>query len=501
MTNFNPNFIIDSFRKQRDERPDEAAFLITAGDSYLPITWRRFIHDIDVLACANHTLLKPGVVAALLGENSYEWMVCHAAGILSGAVIIPLETTLTPEEIARRLTFAGVSIVLHSALYADKAKQVAALLPHVTVSAFASKASRKNYNLAAQLIAKGEYQSIFDSPPRDPNEICSIVFTSGTTSEPRGVELSLSNFAAFPQGAGMMLPVTEKDRSLMVLPLHHIFGICSVYFLLTHGAAVGVCPDFRRLYDAVQRFRVTCAFLVPALADILARKLSIHQDEHEDNDDDDEDDSRLDWVLTGGAPLAKHTHDLLQSLGIKVLQAYGLTETCSLFSIDSYNNPHHGTAGLVSPLCEAKVTEDGELIVKGPNVLHGYYKNPEKTDEAIRDGWFHTGDTGEITEDGAVKVIGRRNRTIVLSNGKKIAPEELEAKLEALLGVREACVSGKGGDSRELVAELYGVIPESVAKREVELLNRTLPMYKRIRNVKMRSEPFPRTASGKIKRS
>ena len=497
MSQFNPNFIIESFKKQRDERPEEAAFLITVGDSFMPITWKRFTHDIDVLACANHTLLKPGTVAALLGENSYEWMVCHAAGILSGAVIIPLETTLTAEEIARRITFAGVSIVLHSALYSEKAKQVAALVPHVTVSAFAAKAARKNYNLAAALIAKGEHKSLFDSPYRNPEEICSIVFTSGTTSEPRGVELSLSNFAAFPQGAGMMLPVTEKDRSLMVLPLHHIFGICSVYFLLTHGAAVGVCPDFRRLYDAVQRFRATCLFLVPALADILARKLSLHQEERMDEDED----SRLDWVLTGGAPLAKHTYDMLQSLGIKVLQAYGLTETCSLFSIDSYDNPHPDTAGLASPLCEAKVTDDGELIVRGPNILHGYYKNPEKTAEAIKDGWFHTGDTGEIAPDGSVKIIGRRNRSIVLSNGKKIAPEELEAKLEALLGVREACVSGKGGDSRELVAELYAVIPEEIAKREVELLNRTLPMYKRIRNVVMRSEPFPRTASGKIKRS
>ena len=165
--------------------------------------------------------------------------------------------------------------------------------------------------------------------------------------------------------------------------------------------------------------------------------------------------------------------------------------------------PRPTSAGRVSGAdgVETKVSPDGELLVRGPCVMKGYYRMPERTAKAIdAEGWYHTGDSGRIDEDGYVWITGRMSRTIVLSSGKKVAPEEIEEKLLALPGVAEAMVSGKG-ETREIRAELYGSVPEESVRRAVAALNQTLPVYQRIKAVVVRDEPFPRTASGKIKLS
>ena len=147
---------------------------------------------------------------------------------------------------------------------------------------------------------------------------------------------------------------------------------------------------------------------------------------------------------------------------------------------------------------EAKVSADGELLLRGPAVLKGYYKEPDRTADVLdADGWFRTGDIGRIDEDGYVWITGRASRTIVLSSGKKVAPEELEERLLSIPGIHEAVVSGDGA-SRELVAEIYAVVSEETARRQIDALNRQQPVHKRINRVIARKEPFPRTASGKI---
>ena len=482
------------FRKNLAERPESPAFLIAAGDRSLPITWRQFCRDIDALAWAGLKYVGKGERVGIIGENSYEWIVTHAACLMSGVVAVPLEPSLSAQEMAQRLAFVEARFVVHSVLYEDKAREVTKLLPGAFFFSFGSAAVDYILERGAKAIASGEMQSVFATEP-DEDAVASIVFTSGTTAKPRGVELTLRSFSMFPASAKEVLPVKPGDRSLMILPLHHIFGIASTYFLLARGAALGVCPDFRRLFDAVQRFRATRLFLVPALADILAHKI-----DHRTFSSADGMPGGIEWILTGGAPLPRRTYEHLQSLGIRMLEGYGLTETCSLYSLAPYDAPHVGTAGLASPLPEVavKVSEDGELLIKGPNVMRGYYREPETTARVLRDGWFHTGDTGTIDAEGYVTVVGRRNRTIVLSSGKKIAPEELELFLSGLPGIREVLVSGEG-DSRQLTAEVYSTLPEKNVRDQIDAANRMLPIYKRIRHVVVRKEPFPRTASGKIR--
>ena len=483
------------FKLNRDYRPDSTAFMIAAGDRSVPITWRQFTEDISAVAWVIQRYSARGVIA-LLGENSYEWIVGHAACVFSGVTVLPLEVSLSPSEIAEHLRFTGAEALIHSALYSEKAKESCKMVPGVQIGEFGSRRTDMFVNMGRDALANGE-KSVFDRPPPDDTKTSMIVFTSGTTSKPKGVELTLRGMALFAEYAQTRLKVKPGDRSLMVLPMHHIFGICATYFMLSQGVALGVCPDFRRLYDTVERFRVNFICLVPALAEVLAEKIALRARSAEEAFG-----SPIDWILVGGAPLPRRVYENLAALGVQTLTAYGLTETTALYSIATYgDDPHVGSVGRACDLpgVETKVSKDGILLIRGMNVFKGYYQDPDATSKVLsKDGWFTTGDYGRIDADGFVWVTGRASRTIVLSSGKKVAPEELEEKILALPGIRETVVSGNG-ESREIMAEVYASIPEVSVRREITALNNNLPVYKRIRTVVVRKEPFPRTDSGKIR--
>ncbi|MGN0855339.1 MAG: AMP-binding protein [Kiritimatiellia bacterium] len=489
--------LFEAFKRNRQERPDGEAFLIPSGDRYFPVSWKRFTDDIALVAWIVDTYAPKGVVA-VLGENSYDWMVVHAAILFRGGTVVPVDPNLTPEEISRRLVRVGAVALIHSSLYADKAHAVGRLTPGLATGGFGTRKTDVVL-LAAKTAFKVGVKTLWerDEVPEALSHTATIVFTSGTTSEPRGVELTLKAIETFVESTSRALPMTPGERSLMMLPLHHIFGICATYTMLANGVGLGVCTDFRRIYDAFERFRVNFAFLVPALADILANKIALKCPSAEEAFG-----QPIDWILTGGASLSRRTYEKLTALGIKTISGYGLTETAACYAMAFRDDPPHiCSAGRVSqlPEVETKVSASGELLVRGPNVMKGYYRMPERTAQAIdADGWFHTGDVGRIDEDGYVWITGRASRTIILSSGKKIAPEELEEKLQQLPGILEAVVSGEG-ETRDVRAEIYASIPEPSARRAIAALNQTLPVYQRIKTVVVRKEPFPRTSSGKVK--
>lgn len=484
----------------REERPFSAAFLVTSGDLALPITWKQFTDDIDIVVHLIRTY-APGAKVGILGENSYEWMVVHAAILFAGAVVIPVDINLTPVEIAERMRFTGSVALVHSSLYEDKAREAGKMVPGLVVAGFGTIKTERFLDRIRSAFGLGD--SIWRQDHLDLDEDSTgepqtsmIVFTSGTTSKPRGAELTVHALETFCEWASKCLPMKPGNRSLMLLPLHHIFGVCATYCMLSHGVALGVCPDFRRIYDAFERFRVNFAFLVPALAEILAQKIQQKADSAEAALG-----QPIDWILIGGAALPRRTYEHLTALGVKMITGYGLTETCAAYSITPLaGDPHVGAQGKASQAkdVETKVAADGELLIKGPCVMKGYYRELEKTTQVIDiDGWYHTGDIGHIDSDGYVWITGRKSRTIILSSGKKIAPEELEEKLLMLPGVREAVVSGEG-ESRDIKAEVYPSMSEEFVRKAIGELNQMLPVYKRIKTVVIRTEPFPRTSSGKI---
>ena len=485
----------------REERPFSAAFLVTSGDLALPITWRQFTDDIDIVVHLIRTY-APGAKVGILGENSYEWIVAHAAILFSGAVAIPVDPNLTAQEISERMKFTGAVALVHSSLYEDKAREAGKLTPGLVVAGFGTiKTERFLDKLRGAFglgdsVWRNDHLELDEDSTGEP-QTSMIVYTSGTTSTPRGAELTVKGLETFCSAWGTAVPMHAGERSLMLLPLHHIFGVCVVYLMLSRGVALGVCPDFRRIYDAFERFRVNFAFLVPALAEILAQKIQQKGDSAEAALG-----KPIDWILIGGAALPRRTYEHLTALGIKTVTGYGLTETTALFSATPLaGDPHVGAQGVSAPVkgVETKVSDAGELMIKGPCVMKGYYKQPEKTARVIdADGWYHTGDIGRIDEEGFVWITGRASRTIILSSGKKIAPEEMEEKLLSLPGIREAVVSGEG-ESREIKAEVYSAMSEEFVRKAIGELNQTLPVYKRFKTVVVRKEPFPRTASGKIR--
>lgn len=488
--------IFEHFRVNRIERPDAAAFLIAAGDRSVPISWREFTRDIEEIAWLAENKLAPGTTVGLLGENSYEWICAHAAGLFAGVVVVPLEVGLSPREIADRLVFVGAKVLIHSALYADKAHEVERLVPGLVVGGFGSRKAEELMSIARAALDMGD-DGVFDLPPRDGSQTAMIVFTSGTTSRPRGAELTLDSLGSFAEFASARLPLKCGDRSLMLLPLHHIYGIAVTYLMLAKGVSLGVCPDFRRIIDAVERFRANCLYLVPALAEILASKISQRGRSAEEVFG-----CPIDWVLSGGAPLSRRTHEHLESLGMRVLQIYGLTETCAAYAMSPYADPRPGSVGLGARGdggLEIKTSQEGHLLIRGPAVMKGYFQERVSSAQVLSsDGWFDTGDIGRIDADGYVWITGRASRTIVLSSGKKVAPEELEELILAIPGVEEVVVSGDGA-TRELRAEIFASVSEPTLRRQIDALNRRQPVHKRIRHVVARAEPFPRTASGKIK--
>lgn len=487
--------LFQTFLANRKEHPADSAFLVTSGDRSVSISWQQFTDDIAVIADIIRTEAPKGAVA-LLGENSYEWMVAHAACLFTGVTVVPIDINLNPEQIAARLRKVHAAVLVHSSLYAEKARAVKAMCSGVQIAGFGSVKTDIVIALARERIRFGK-KSIWDDPSTERRDISMIVFTSGTTSTPRGVMLTTQALESFIVYASERLDIRPGNKSLMILPLQHIFGICVAYLLLSKRVPMGVCPDFRRLYDAVERFRADFLFLVPALAEILAKKISQNYTSAASAFG-----HPLQWIAVGGAPLHRRVFDSLTDLGIKVLGAYGLTETCSEYSLsNSADVPVAGCAGLAarSGGVETKVSKEGELLIKGPCVFKGYYEEPTETAKVMtEDGWFRTGDTGKIDEKGRVWVTGRISRTIVLDSGKKVSPEELEVRIMELPDVNECLVYEIKG-TRTIVAEIYSLVSEKSVRKSIDDLNKSLPVYMRIRKVLVRSKPFPRTTSGKIK--
>ncbi|MGN0853006.1 MAG: AMP-binding protein [Kiritimatiellia bacterium] len=487
--------LLEQFKANRDARPDAAAFLVSAGDRSVPITWREFTRDIEVIAWIIRKFV-PGAKIALLGVNSYEWMTVHAACLFSGAVVLPLEVNLSAAEIAERLAFTGARVLLHSAALAERAHEVKKLLPKLITGGFGTHLTDRAIAAARKVLDEGE-PGIFDLPARDEDEVAMLSFTSGTTARPRGAELTIHGIRVFSDFWGKQLPLVPGRRTLMLLPLYHIFGISVTYAMLAHGVALGICPDYRRIYEAVERFHANFLFLVPALAELLAVKIAQHGRTAEEALG-----TPIDWIVVGGAPLPGRTFERLQALGIRPLTGYGLTETTALYAVDALDSPHPGSAGVCChgfEGMEARVSPEGILQLRGPSVLRGYYKEPERTAAVLdADGWFTTGDYGRIDENGVVWITGRVSRTIVLSSGKKVAPEELEELLLSIPGIQEVVVSGDF-ETRELRAEIFASVSEESVRAQIAIVNRKLPLHKRIRHIVLRAEPFPRTPSGKIR--
>ena len=321
-----------------------------------------------------------------------------------------------------------------------------------------------------------------------PPDAAAVLFTSGTTGRKKAVVHTHAAFCASTEK-----PFAEGPGSaLVILPFHHVGGIVLALNVMRSERTLCI-GQARRLLRCLEKLRPNAVFLVPAMADMLMKRLERHGWDQE----------RLGWALReifpGAAAFSPAMAETFERAGVAVIQVYGATETCAMGACGRMTPERPGSIGRPVPCVEIRI-EDGELLIRGTPVMAGYCGDDALTAETLRDGWYHTGDLARADADGYLYLTGRKKNLIILSNGENISPEEVEAKIAALGGVAESELFAE--DDR-LVLEIVpapGADPDAAAEAVRRDYNPAVPTYMQIRDIRLRAEPLPRTATGKLLR-
>ena len=396
-----------------------------------------------------------------------------------------------------------------------------------------------------KLMANGDRR--FLDSKIDAEAMSIMLFTSGTTSKSKVVALSHKNICANLMDIASVLDVNEQDTLLSVLPVHHVFE-CTVGFLLSlyKGTKRTFCDGLRHIVENINEYQVTVMACVPSIYErifMMIRKQLEKQGKLQEILEKEEKyksfsmeerrkvfkeihemlGGKIKLFISGAAALDPAIEQKYRLLGLNLVQGYGLTETSPVVGVGSNKYYKTGSIGKAVPSVEVKIQDEnsegiGELLVKGPSVMLEYYGNKKATNEAIKDGWFHTGDLARIDKDGYIFICGRKKSVIVLKNGKNIFPEEMENLVNKIEGVKESFIFGKKQSSdkddikinvqivydKELVKDTYKVTSEEeiykVLSNKIKEINQTMPKYKAIRGVLLTEKPLIKTTTNKIKR-
>ena len=516
--------------------------------------WRDDVRNIGTALVADG--LREEKIA-IVGENSYGWC-CAFFGVMAiGSVTVPVDKELPIEDIDGIITTTDCKAVIYGKTAEPRIQELLdkgglssvetlISIPDVNTLRTDSKVLKTLADLqsrGAELYRKGD-NSYYDYKI-DTNNLASIVFTSGTTGKGKGVMLSQANI-----GLDMTLGMYNFDitrKTLHVLPPHHTFGSTVNYVgHLSQGCEVYISSGLKHVIDEIREQQPTHLILVPAFLEVMNRKIwttarktgkegllkmmmKVSDCLRKVGIDLRKKlfasvlsafGGKLELVICGGAKLDEEIIRTFDSLGITILNGYGITECSPLISANRNKYRKPGSVGTPILACRVKIDNpdengEGEICVKGPNVMLGYYNNPEATAEVFdKDGFFHTGDYGKLDEEGWIYITGRKKNLIILSNGKNVYPEEIEADLQKVEGVCEVVVyageSKVQKDKITIVAEIFpdadllkdkGVTDmQAYFEDQVKLLNARMPSYKAVKRVKLRDAEFQKNTSRKITR-
>lgn len=473
---------------------------------------------------------------ALLGETSVKWIAAYFAQVCGGGVIVPIDRELPDEEIAAVLEDSGAQAVIFSPSYAQTMEAIAPQLGSVRyyIPMEGEFNNLRSFSYDRLVKAGSESASGYLDRATDPEEMAALLYTSGTTGAPKGVMLSQQNITAAASNALKLIDV--GDTCLSVLPIQHTYEFThGVVMMFINGTTICISDSLRYFAANLRLFRPDTLLLVPLFVKTLYSYIWNQAEKdgqaeeirrlYEDGDRDgvyarirDYVGGRLRVIISGGAPLAVWYPKAFDDMGFDFLEGYGITECAPLVSVNPNRCKEYDSIGLPIPCCTIRLDEfgsegEGEICVKGPNVMIGYYKDPQATAEVMRDGWFHTGDLGRLDEKGYLHITGRRKDLIVLENGKNVHPEEIEGYLTELPLVTEAVVwapMDAGGTQKALEAEIYvgEAAPEGADEAELYALldaqitdlNHRIPGYKQIVRFHIRPQPFEKTTKKSIKR-
>lgn len=460
---------------------------------------------------------------ALFGENSYEWILTHFAVACGGNVIVPIDKELDAESIEELLADSESKVLVYSNTYADIVEQLQAKLPDITYI---------NMKDIPECIGKGE-KSItngytdYIKAEVNKDDLASIVYTSGTTGKSKGVMLTHNNFCSCMYGACCNVLLT--GASLLVLPLHHTFGlVASVFAVMYYGYPIYINKSLKKLPDDFKKCKPQHLFAVPLIVETLYKNIwAAAKKQGKDKvlkvlikisdallkckidlrkvlfkSVISAFGGNIDLIVSGGAPIDAKYINAFKSFGITVLNGYGITECGPIVAVNRNKFNVVGSVGL--PLCcnEVKIADDGEVLVKGDNVMLGYYHNETENGKVFVDGWFKTGDIGRMDEHGALHITSRIKNLIILGNGENIPAESIEQEIYTIPYVKECIAYGK---DNVIVAEVY--LDEDVAdakgriNSDIQIVNQRLPQIRNIGQVVIRDTEFPKTTTKKIKRN
>ncbi len=547
----------DMLKKSEEKFGDNAAYVYKTDEpgKFREITYKQFAKDIKSFGTVLVNLGLKGKRIAVISDNRYEWCVTYLAVATGTGVIVPLDKALPANEIESLMIRSEVEAIVYSNKY-DEIMNDVKNRNTSNVKYFISMDLNKKENdiysqkelmeQGAKLLEDGNREYL-DSEI-DAEAMGIMLFTSGTTAMSKAVMLSQRNICANLMDIASVIKLVPEDRMLSFLPLHHTFE-CTVGFLypISKGCSIAFCEGIRHIADNAKEYQVTAMISVPVLYETMYKKImkgiekkgkletvkkgikisnfllkfgiDIRRKLFKEVIDNLGGKARL--FVAGGAALDPTAEKGFNELGVKMLQGYGLTESSPVIAAEDDKYQRLGSIGKAFPSLDVKIDEPneegiGELLVKGPTIMMGYYNNDEATKETLQDGWLHTGDLAKIDKDGFIFISGRKKFVIVLKNGKNIYPEELETLVNKISGVKESFVYGRPEDDgdykicakivydKELAESTYGTTDEEKLKeliwQEVKKVNKTMPAYKYIREISITDKDLIKTTTQKIKR-
>lgn len=541
--------VLSLLKSKLEQFGSKTALCTKNGDKWQNLSYA----ELGQRACnlANYMIesgIESGDRIAILSESGPEWSIGLFAGILAGAIVVPLDTKLSKTELNSILTDCVPRILLTSLFNQNVAKKLkngvasieqVLILEEVTTDSLSSEPIQP--------------QDILQFPERQLDEVASIIYTSGTTGKPKGVTIAFRNLIFEAQTLGQLVGVSPDDSFLSILPLNHLLELSGGLLSILYAggrvcyaqslypqdilqviqerqitAILGVPLFFKTLYNSIQKevhskqgkrlwFQAAIT-LAQKLPWQMVRRIiffPLHQKFG----------GKLRIFISGGAPLDVDVANFFEQIGLPIIQGYGLTETGPVICVNTPQDNRIGSVGKPLPGVEVKIDfqekeqTQGEVLTRGPHVMKGYYKSEELTREVLDpDGWFRTGDLGVIDADGFLHITGRIKNLIVLGGSKKVNPEEVEAVLSKSPAIQEICVVGrlaKHGIKKDTEEVCAVVVPSDSLKQQLQTkpdallaeieqeianLATNLASYKRPSHIFMHLEGLPKTSSRKIKR-
>ncbi len=487
---------------------------------------------------------------ALIGESSYKWICSYFSLMSIGAVVVPIDKDLPTEEMIGLINFADCEFVMYSKVIEEKVLQMQGKLPKVKTFISMSKSKVEGAVDLFDIVAKGRERfkngdNAYYNYKIDRDKLATIVFTSGTTGKGKGVMLSQKNIVSDMTQGMYNFAITPKTMN--VLPPHHTFG-STVNFVghYAQGSEIYISSGLKYIAEEIKEQQPSHLVLVPLFVEALYKKLWAAAEKSGKADAlrkmiktsntmrkvgidmrkkffktvIDGYGGKLELIICGGANLNQDIIDTFDAIGITILNGYGITECSPLISCNRNKYQKKGSVGcpIIGESVKIKNPDEngeGEICVKGPNVMLGYYKDPEATEEAFDDeGYFKTGDFGRIDDEGWIYITGRLKNVIILSNGKNVYPEEIELEISKVFGVNECIVYAGESElmpnKEVIVAEIFPDFealkekeitnPQNYFEDEIKKINSRMVTYKAVKMVKIRNEEFQKNTSKKILR-